>query len=172
MTPAEYIRATRAALRTDSAREILVRITAPEITWTTISVTRTKDAARLAWEQAVTADLAAMFEACTGNGENAVSRTRNLGTTAAMLNAAAMAKAAFPDRAETINRLADRCLAHYVQFIADGGVGMIPAHFGQATYIENETTPTEGPSQWAALFPDQPPPSMDEVAAMMEQTNG
>ena len=172
MTPAEYIRATRAALRTDSAREILARITAPEITWTTISAQRTKDAARLAWEQAVTADLSAMFTACTGNGENAVSRTRNLGTTAAMINAAAAAKVARPEFAETIGRTADRCLAHYVQFLAEGGVGMIPAHFGQATYIENETTPTAGPSQWAALFPDQPPPSMDEVAAMMEQTNG
>ena len=172
MTPSEYIRATRAALRTDSAREILARITAPEITWTTISAQRTKDAARLAWEQAVTADLSAMFTACTGNGENAVARTRQLGTTAAMINAAAAAKVARPEFAETIGRTADRCLAHYVQFLAEGGVGMIPAHFGQATYIENETTPTAGPSQWAALFPDQPPPSMDEVAAMMEQTNG
>lgn len=170
MTPAEFIRATRAAIKTDSARDVLAHITRPEVTWTTISVTRTKDAPRLAWEQTVTADLSAMFEACTGNGENAVSRTRQLGTTAAMINAAAAAKVARPAFAETIGRMADRCLAHYVQFLAEGGVGMIPAHFGQATFIENESQASEGPSQWAALFPDQPQPSMDEVAAMMEAT--
>ena len=168
MTPSEFIRATRAAIKTDTARDVLAHITAPEVTWTTISVTRTKDAARLAWEQAVAADLSAMFEACTGNGENAVSRTRQLGTTAAMINAAAAAKIQRPAFAETIGRVADRCLAHYVQFLAEGGVGMIPAHFGQATHIENEAQAMEGPSQWAALFPDQPTPSMDEVAAMME----
>jgi hypothetical protein len=168
MTPAEFIRVTRAALRTDNAREILAHITRPEITWTTISAQRNKPEARLAWEQAVTADLSAMFEACTGNGENAVSRTRQLGTTAAMINAAAAAKIQRPEHAEAIGRMADRCLAHYVQFLAEGGVGMIPAHFGQATYVEPESTPAEGPSQWAALFPDQPAPSMDEVAAMME----
>lgn len=168
MTPAEFIRATRAAIKSDSAREILAHITAPEVTWTTISVTRTKDAARLAWEQAVTADLSAMFLVCTGNGENAVSRTRQLGTTAAMINAAAAAKVARPAFAETIGRMADRCLAHYVQFLAEGGVGMISEHFGQEYFTEPETQTMEGPSQWAALFPDQPAPSLDEVAAMME----
>lgn len=168
MTPAEFIRATRAAIKSDSAREVLAHITRPEVTWTTISVTRTKDATRLAWEQAVVADLSAMFLACTGNGENAVARTRQLGTTAAMINAAAAAKVARPEHAETIGRMADRCIAHYVQFLAEGGVGMIPAHFGRATFIENETQAIEGPSQWAALFPANPAPSLDEVAALME----
>lgn len=168
MTPAEFIRATRAAIKSDSAREVLAHITRPEVTRTMITAQRVKPPARLAWEQAVTADLSAMFEACTGNEENAVSRTRQLGTTAAMINAAAAAKVARPEHAETIGRMADRCLAHYVQFLAEGGVGMIPEHFGQEYYTEPETQATEGPSQWSALFPDQPAPTLDEVAAMME----
>lgn len=169
MTPAEYIRSVLRALNTDNAREILAHITRPEQVAIQTSEQRVKDPERVAWEASVVADLSAMFKACTGNGENAVARTRLLGTTANMISAASAAKTHFPERSEEIDRLSLRCSAHYIQFVADGGMGMIPDHFGQAFYVEPVTRYTDGPSQWDALFPGQPAPTMAEVAAMMTE---
>lgn len=169
MTPEQttLVRTIRAALKSDSAREVLAALTAPQKSVESRTVQNVKGAERLAWEQAVVADLTTLFQLCTNNGDNPVSRTRQLKTTAAMLAAAANAKAMFPDRVEAINKAADRCLAHYVQFLADGGAGMIPAHFGQEYWTETVEDTVDGSSVWADAFQGAPPPTLDEVAEAM-----
>lgn len=169
MTPEQitFVRTVRAALKSDSAREVLAALTAPQRHAESSTVQHVKGDERLAWEQAVVADLTTMFQLCTNDGANAVSRTRQLKTTANMLAAAANAKAMFPDRVEAINKAADRCLAHYVQFLADGGAGMIHAHFGQSHWVETVEVAVEGPSIWAEMFPGEHAPTLESVAEAM-----
>lgn len=130
-------------------------------------VVEAKAPAAVAWEQAVVADLSQMFLLCTNNGSNAVARTRALGSTSAMLQAAAAAKQVFPDRASEISRYSDRCLAHYVQYLANGGSGMIPADFGQASKTNSVVTFAPGPAWWQGEGMVEPP-SVEQIIELME----
>lgn len=134
---------------------------------TTNLVVEAKAPAVVAWEQAVVADLSQMFLLCTNNPSNAVARTRALGSTTAILQAASAAKQVFPDRASEITRYSDRCLAHYVQYLANGGQGMIPADFGQPSKTNIVVSLAFSPSWWESEGLSSPP-TVDEIIKEMQ----
>lgn len=163
MTPAEFIRATRAAIKSDSAREILAHITAP--TQTDAEEEREKTPDVIAWESAAVEEISAFVWVVTGNEANAVARIGRIGGIE-MITAVRAAKAAQPELVEEISARTDALSTLYLDAKERGYSWPLPAHFGYTRYYV--PVKVQGPSQWAALFPDQPAPTLDEVAAMME----
>ena len=154
--------------RLQDPAEILRELTSPALVAVTSIVVTAKAESVVMWEQAVVADLSQMFQLCTNNPSNAVARTRALGSTAAMLAAAAQAKQVFPDRSAEISRYADRCLAHYVQYLANGGTGMIPVDFGQPSTTNTVVTiQPVGPAWWQREGVEQAP-TLDQIRTLME----
>ena len=154
--------------RLQDPAEILAELTRPALVAITNVVVVNKTESVVMWEQAVVADLSHMFQLCTNNPSNAVARTRSLGSTAAMLSAAAQAKQIFPDRASEIGRYADRCLAHYVQYLANGGTGMIPEDFGQPSTTNTVVTiQPVGPAWWQRERMEQAP-TIEQIRTLME----
>lgn len=148
--------------------EILHELTAPALVAVTNLVVTAKPEPVVMWEQAVVADLSSMFQLCTNNPSNAVARTRALGSTAAILAAASQAKQVFPDRSAEISRYADRCLAHYVQYLANGGAGMIPADFGQPSTTNTVVTLQPIGQAWWQREGLEQAPAVEQIRTLME----
>lgn len=168
MTPEQtaFIRATRAAIKSDSAREVAAYL--GERTTRTMQTSRvvTKDAETLAFERAGLAEIESFLEAVTGSKDNALARLAAINS-AQMLAAVRGGKKAKPEKGQEINDRSDALILLYLDAQRRGYEWPLPSHFGAESYSITEPVVVPGKTRWAEAFPDAPLPSLDEISREM-----
>lgn len=175
MTPTDLIRSTATALGSQSAREVLAYLLTRRSAVVNTERTITKPPEQMTRETMAVAKMSRLLELVTGSALDPVTRIRNTaiaGGIPLIIATVAAAKNAQTDAAivAEIERLEMALSLLYQDHERNEGEWPIPAHFGLPAYTEPVSVVVHGSTHWAFQFPDMPPPSMDEVAAMMEAT--
>lgn len=171
MTLLDLIRETRARLRTDSARDVHDAITRPQLVRKPRTVTLPKDGATLTWERLALAEIEGFLLAVTGDGSKALERISALNSLQ-MLAAVRNVKKSKPEKEAEINARSDALVLLYLDAVRKGYEWPLPSHFGQADKVIDSFVDEPSPSLFATAFPDNPAPTMEEVAAMMTEPEG
>lgn len=157
----EFLRAAAASMASQSSRRILAAITEP-LPGEQVTVQVNKSAGQQARETLAMAKIERLLELVTGSGINALSRIQSVAGQGAAFMANIIGNGRTPENSDEISRITDALLLLFQEHKDAGGGWPLPDDFGQATGPVIQDGPP-GPSLWAREFPNDPPPSMDEI---------
>lgn len=158
---AQFLRAAAASMGSQSSRQIRAHITA-ERPGDPVTVEVPKPNLQRTRETMAVAKITRLLELVTGSGANPIPRIRAVAGQGAAFMAGIIGNGRTPENSDEISRLTDALLLLFNEHDRDGLPWPIPADFGQPYAVVTQPGPP-APSLWASQFPDDPPPSEDEI---------
>lgn len=146
---------------------ILAELTAPALVAVTNTVTTSKAAADIAWEQAAAVTITNLVTTLTGNPTNAVARVGALrpDQMAALVKARI---AANPAAADQLVQASLELLTYHSAALRRGYSWPLPEHFGQPViYTVVVTQAPNGPAWWQREGLAEPP-TVEQISTLME----
>lgn len=162
---AQFLRAAAASMGSQSSRQIRAAITT-ERPGAPVTVEVTKPNLQRTRETMAVAKITRLLELVTGNPADPVNRIRAVAGQGSAFMAGIIGNGRTQENSDEISRITDALLLLFQEHKDAGGVWPIPEDFGQPFAVVTQPGPN-APSLWAAQFPDDPPPTEDEIDAFL-----